>query len=84
MKTIYVLLYVDDILIITADENTMINFKQYLMKKFSMVDMKEIKFFLGVNVERKDNILTLDQTTYLKSVLNKFITTTCNAVSTPL
>lgn len=83
-KNIYVVLYVDDLVICTADENTMQNFKNYLMNKFSMVDLKEVKFFLGIRVTRQNNITTLDQSTYIKTVLEKFNMAGCNPVSTPL
>lgn len=45
-NNIYVILYVDDLLIVTYSTNTMKNFKEYLKKKFSMKDMG-IKIFFG-------------------------------------
>lgn len=84
IRNIYVILYVDDLLIVTFDEITLTNFKQYLMKQFSMKDLKEIKFFLGINIERKDGIITLDQNTYLKTVLKRFNMVDCREVNTPL
>ena len=50
-RNIYILLYVDDLLIITLDINTMKNVKQYLISRFLMVDMQELKFFLGINIK---------------------------------
>lgn len=41
-----------------------------------MVDMKEPKFFFGINIERKNNIITLDEGAYLPR--------DSNAVSNPL
>lgn len=83
-KNIYVILYVDDLLIATHDKTTMINFKQYLIKQFHMVDLQEIKPFLDIKVTRSQNQITLDQTGYLKTVLSKFNMTDCKAVNTPL
>lgn len=83
-RNIYVILYVDDVLIITFEESTMTNFKRYLMHQFSMVYMKEAKSFLGINIERKNNIITLDQNAYLQRILKNFNMSDCNAVSTPL
>lgn len=83
-QNIYVVLYVDDICIATGSNNTMQNFKQFLMKRFSMVDLGRINFFLGIRIERSEEKITLDQTAHLKSVLNKFNMSDCNAVSTPL
>lgn len=84
MKNIYVVLYVDDLVISTADINTMNNFKRYLMNKFKMVDLKEIRCFLGIRIQRTKNIITLDQELYIKTVLEKFNMSDCNPVSTPL
>ena len=49
-----------------------------------MTDLKEIKLFLGIRIERNNNIITLDQNAYIKTVLNKFNMNDGNAVSTPL
>ena len=43
-RNIYILLYVDDLLISKLDINTMKNVKQYLMSRFSMLDEQELKF----------------------------------------
>ncbi|CAD6238878.1 GSCOCG00012546001-RA-CDS, partial [Cotesia congregata] len=83
-KNIYVVLYVDDLVIATQDKNTMNNFKEYLMHKFQMVDLKEIKLFLGIRVTRENNIIMLDQNAYVNSVLEKFNMQDCNPVITPL
>lgn len=84
LKNIYVILYVDDLVISTANINTMNSFKNYLMQKFKMVDLKEIRCFLGIKVERQDNKITLDQKRYIKTVLEKFHMSDCKAVKTPL
>lgn len=81
---IYVVLYVDDLVIVCAKNETMKKFKQYLMSKFEMKDLNEIKFFLGIKVTRCDDKITLDQSAYIKTVLNKFNMHDCNPVNTPL
>ena len=83
-RNIYVVLYVDDLVIATADINKMNNFKNYLMKKFSMVDLKEIKYFLGIKIERNIDKITLDQSAYIKNVLLKYRMSECNSINTPL
>ena len=83
-KSIFVVLYVDDLVIATADTETMRNFKIYLMNKFKMVDLKEIKYFLGIKITRNENEITLDQSAYIKTILEKFNMSQCNPISTPL
>ena len=83
-KNIYVVLYVDDLVIATANFETMNRFKNYLMEKFFMTDLKDIKLFLGIRVLRSENKITLDQSAYIKTILDKFNMSDCKAVSTPL
>lgn len=65
---IYLVLYVDDLLIATYDNTTMTNFKNYLMTKFKMVDLNEVKLFLGIRIERTEKSISLDQSFYLKKL----------------
>jgi hypothetical protein len=44
-EDICVVLYVDDFVIATANSETMNNFKSYLMNKFYMTDLEDIKLF---------------------------------------
>lgn len=46
VNNVYVVLYVDDLVIITANSKTMNSLKNYLMNKFQMVDLQDIKLFL--------------------------------------
>lgn len=49
-----------------------------------MTDLNEINFFLGIKIDRSDDTITLDQSAYIKTVLNKFNMYDCNPVNTPL
>lgn len=71
-KNIYLVLYVDDVMIACGDNQTLSNFKNYLMNKFKMTDLKDIKLFLGIKITRYDDKITLDQSAYIRTVLNKF------------
>lgn len=83
-KNIYVVLYVDDLVVVCANINTMTNFKRYLMSKFQMTDLNEIKLFLGIKITRESDQIFLDQSAYIKTVLAKFKMHECKPVSTPL
>jgi len=84
LKNIYVLLYVDDLVIATKSDDTITNFKTFLMSKFRMTDLCEIKKFIGIKVERKDGYLYLSQPAYINNILKKFNMEECHAVSTSL
>jgi len=83
-ENIYVLLYVDDVVIATGDMTRMNNFKRYLMEKFRMTDLNEIKHFIGIRIEMQEDKIYLSQSAYVKKILSKFNMENCNAVSTPL
>lgn len=81
---IYVLLYVDDVVIVTKNSTTMKNFKDYLQHCFKMVDLDEIKLFLGIRIQRDTDCFKLDQSVYLTNVLTKYNMLDCKHVETPL
>ena len=83
-KNIYLLLYVDDIIIVTYEQDSMFRFKQYLHSCFRMTDLNEIKIFLGISVERNEETISINQITYLKNVLQKFGMSDCKSIDTPL
>ena len=83
-KNIYIVLYVDDLVIVTADIGTLNSFKTYLMNKFCMTDLKEIRLFLGIKIERNNDSIILNQSAYIKTVLCKCNMHECNPINTPL
>lgn len=84
LENIYVVLYVDDLVIATAKIETMNSFKNYLKIKFCMTDLNEIKLFLGIKIERNGNKISMDQNAYIKTILHKFNMSDCNPINTPL
>jgi len=83
-RNIYILLYVDDVVIATNKADTMSNFKSYLHDKFKMTDLREIRHFIGIKIDRTNGEICLSQSAYIKNVLRKFNMEECNSVSTPL
>lgn len=82
-KNIYIVLYVDDLIICAKNKQDLLLFKKCLMQKFDMTDLNEIKMFLGIRIERNNGKLTLDQSLYLKNVLSKFSMSDCNSCNSP-
>lgn len=82
-KNVYIVLYVDDLIICTKDIHSLKLYKNCLLKEFSMTDLQEIKLFLGIKVERCEGKLTLDQSLYLNGVLSKFSMSDCNPSKSP-
>lgn len=82
----YILLYVDDLLIVCGDLNLIKVIKGLLAKEFAMTDIGKADTFLGMHIEhdRENGIIQLNQQQYLKKVLRKFGMDECKPASTPI
>lgn len=83
---IYLLLYVDDLMIVTDNEEKLNEVKLSLSSRFEMKDMKSVKYFLGLTIERdmKNGTMSISQKDYLVKVLQRFGMENCNGISTPM
>ena len=71
---IFLILYVDDILLIENDIFMLTSVKRWLSKKFSIKDLGEASNILGIKVyrDRSKRILGLSQKLYIEKVLKRF------------
>ena len=82
---IWLLLYVDDILIIGKDRLEINRIKKLLGTEFEMKDMGEAKRILGIDIRReRPTRITLSQRDYIQKVLVKFCMSESKPVTTPL
>ena len=72
---IFLILYVDDILIMGNDISVLQSVKIFLSKRFSMKDLGEATYILGIRIyrDRSRKLLGLSQSTYINKVLKRFI-----------
>ena len=70
----FLILYVDDLLLIENDIEFLDSIKGYLNKSFSMKDLDKAAYILGIKIyrDRSRRIIGLSQSTYLDKVLKKF------------
>ncbi|KAL0416139.1 UNVERIFIED_CONTAM: Retrovirus-related Pol polyprotein from transposon TNT 1-94 [Sesamum latifolium] len=70
----YLLLYVDDILLIGNDVKMLGDIKAWLSTQFSMKDMGEASYILGIKIyrDRSRRMLGLTQSSYIEKVLKRF------------
>ncbi|KAK8661347.1 hypothetical protein V6N13_052240 [Hibiscus sabdariffa] len=70
----FLILYIDDILIIGNDIPTLQSIKTWLSSCFSMKDLGEAAYILGVKIyrDRSRRLLGLSQSTYIDKVLKRF------------
>ncbi|GJU78181.1 retrotransposon protein, putative, ty1-copia subclass [Tanacetum coccineum] len=83
---IYLLLYVDDMLIAAKDKTEVANLKAQLSKEFEMTDLGPAKKILGMEIirERQHGKLYLSQKRYIEKVLQRFNMHKAKPVSTLL
>ncbi|KAL0401954.1 UNVERIFIED_CONTAM: Copia protein [Sesamum latifolium] len=70
----YLVLYVDDILLIGNDVKMLGDIKAWLSTQFSMKDMGEASYILGIKIyrDRSRRMLGLTQSSYIEKVLKRF------------
>jgi GR25 family glycosyltransferase involved in LPS biosynthesis len=80
----YILIYVDDI-ILTDNDSTMIQtLLQHLSLQFSIKDHGTLNYFLSIEVNTTSKDLHLTQTRYLHTILEKASMTIARPCATPL
>ena len=83
---IYLLLYVDDMLVACKSKAEIEALKQLLNSEFDMKDLGQAKKILGMEIRRnrERRIMFLTQIKYLEKVLRNFSMTDCKSIKTPL
>jgi hypothetical protein len=85
-KYIFLILYVDDILLASSDVSLLLETKRFLSSHFEMKDLGEAKFVLGIEIhrDRMKGVLGLSQKIYIEKVLKKFNMYKCSASPAPI
>ena len=86
MKYIFLVLYVDDILLASSDVNLLLETKKFLSSKFGMKDLGEASFVLEIEIhqDRENGVLELSQKAYLEKVLKKYSMQNCKSSPAPI
>jgi hypothetical protein len=85
-KIIFLVLYVDDILLATNDLGLLSDTKRFLSKYFEMKDMGEANYVIGIEIfrDRSHGILGLSQKAYINKILERFRMENCSAGIVPI
>ncbi|KAL6327191.1 hypothetical protein AAG906_015230 [Vitis piasezkii] len=85
-KVYFLVLYMDDILLVTNDKGLLHEVKQFLFKNFDMKDMGEASYVIGIKIHRDkfQGILGLSQDTYINKVLERFLMKDCSPSVSPI
>lgn len=85
-KFIFLVLYVDDILLASSDESLLHETKNFLSMNFEMKDLGEASYVLGIEIhrDRENGLLGLSQKAYIEKVLKKFNMLQSNGAEVPV
>ncbi|KAL5563191.1 hypothetical protein UlMin_032938 [Ulmus minor] len=74
-KVVFLILYVDDILIIGNNVGSLTSVKMWLTKQFQMKDLGEASYVLGIRIfrDRKNKMLALSQASYIDKILENCV-----------
>ncbi|GKB16626.1 putative ribonuclease H-like domain-containing protein [Tanacetum coccineum] len=74
--------YVDDIIFGSTKKFLCVEFEQMMHKRFQMSFMRELTFFLGLQVQQKEDGIFISQDKYVTDILKKFDFVTIKTAST--
>ncbi|TKC11879.1 hypothetical protein FA727_23680, partial [Robertmurraya kyonggiensis] len=85
-KYIFLVLYVDDILLASNDISLLLETKKFLSSNFDMKDLGEASFVLGIEIhrDRRNGVLGLSQKTYLEKILERYNMQKSNPTPAPI
>lgn len=83
---VYLVLYVDDMLIAGNDEHKINSIVDDLKFEFKMKDLGQVRRFMGLNVtfDKESNLLVVDQNHYIQKIIDQFEMSDCNPCLTPI
>jgi hypothetical protein len=82
--TVYLLLYVDDIILTVSSTELLHRTISAFQRKFTMKDLGPLHHFLVIIVERRSDDLFLHQRTYTLDILKRVVMTDCKLCTTPV
>ena len=83
-KKTFICVYVDDLLLFGEDMDYLNTIKLKLSNRFKMTDLGPVSHYLGMSIECRNGRVSLNQTTYLQSVLERFGMSDCKPSPTPM
>ena len=81
-QCIYLIFYVDDIVIIGKDQDGIQRLKQHLYSHFQTKDLRKLKYFLGIGIAQSKSDVVMNQRKYVLEILEKTGMLDCKPVNT--
>jgi histone deacetylase 1/2 len=83
-KRVFILLYVDDLLITGDDKERIAQLKAALKQEFAMTDLGHAKQYLGAEILRFPHGILITQSAYIRKLLQRFGMENCNMSQLPM
>ncbi|RVX19078.1 Structural maintenance of chromosomes protein 1 [Vitis vinifera] len=83
-QCIYLVVYVDDIVITDSDQDGIQKLKQHLFTHFQTKDLGKLKYFLGIEIAQSSSGVVLSQRKYALDILEETGMLDCKPVDTPM
>jgi hypothetical protein len=80
--TVYLLLYVDDIVLTTSSTMFLCRTISALHREFTMKDIGSLHHFLGITVERRSDVMFLHQHAYTLDIIKRAAMADCKSCTT--
>ena len=85
-KFIFLILYVDDILLVTNGLGLLSETKRFLSNNFELKDMGDAYYVIGIEIfcDRSQGLLGLSQNAYINKVVERFRMDKCSTSPIPI
>ena len=83
-QCIYLIVYVDDIVITSSNQDGIQKFKQHFFSHFQSKDLGKLKYFLGIEVAQSNSGVIISQRKYTLVILVDTGMLDCKPVDTPM
>jgi hypothetical protein len=83
-SVVYLIIYVDDILVASSSDQALLTAKKSLRALYTIKDLGEAEYFLGVKIEMEHNRPKLSQQSYVHSVLERYGMQDCKPFISPM
>ena len=83
-QCIYLVVYVDDIVITGSDQDGIQKLKQHLFTHFQTKDLGKLKYFMGIEIAQSSSGLVISQRKYVLDILKETGMLDCKPVDPPM
>ncbi|RVW95638.1 Retrovirus-related Pol polyprotein from transposon RE1 [Vitis vinifera] len=83
-QSIYLVVYVDDIVITGSDQEGIQRLKQHLFNHFQTKDLGKLKYFLGLEIAQSSSGVVMSQRKYALDILEETGMLECKPIDTPM